>query len=109
MTILYSFRTDNYRLPDSGTILETVRRLHDEFVNDPVSFANKYENWIRPMNQLRTGMFFSINEDTGNFPYCAYFNKSSLIKLELYYIAENFVRVQFAAPLFPYRINPLSR
>lgn len=106
MKILYSFRSEKFPLPNATTLFETVRALHAEFVQDPVGFAHKYEEWLRPMNQLKTGHFFSINWNAKNFPYTEYYNRNSELKLEYTQIDTNFIRIQFdTETAFPYRIN----
>ena len=104
--ILYSFRSEKKPLPNATLLFETVRKLHNEFIANPVQFAGKYKEWLRPMNQLRLGHFFSINWDAKDFPFVEYFNESSNIKLEMHQIDWNFIRIQFESPAaFPYRID----
>lgn len=104
--ILYSFRSEKKPLPNATTLFETVRKLHSEFIIDPVAFAKTYEEWIRPMNQLRLGHFFSINWNAKDFPFEEYYNKDSNLKLEMQQIDRNFIRIQFETQFaFPYRID----
>ena len=106
MRILYSFRTEKEPLPNATVLFETVRALHEEFLRDPVVFATKYNEWLRPMNQLRTGHFFSINWNARSFPFVEYFNGESELRLELSQIDRNFIRIQFeTGTAFPYRID----
>ena len=106
MKIRYSFRSEKFKLPPPETIMETVREMHSEFCQNPVSLYEKYKRWIRPMNQLYQGHFISINEDTGDMEYCEFFNGESDIRLELYYIAPQFARIEFEVKsTFPYRID----
>ena len=108
--ILYSFRSEKSPLPNAVTLFETVRRLHSEFILNPVSFAQKYKEWLRPMNQLRLGHFFSINWDAKDFPFEEYYNRNSNITLEMQQIDDNFIRIQFMTEdAFPYRIDQVVR
>lgn len=106
--ILYSFRSEKTPLPNAVTLFETVRRLHHEFTQNPVAFARTYKEWLRPMNQLRLGHFFSINWDAKDFPFEEYYNKTSKITLEMQQIDQSFIRIQFETDLaFPYRIDQM--
>ena len=110
MKILYSFRSEKKPLPNAIVLFETVRKLHNDFVSNPVTFAAKYQEWLRPMNQLRLGHFFSINWNAKDFPFEGYYNKNSNIKLEMQQIAPNFIRIQFEIQTaFPYRIDQTVR
>ena len=103
---MYSFRSEKKPLPCATTLFETVRALHDEFTQNPVTFAAKYEEWLRPMNQLKLGHFFSINWNANDFPFTEYFNKDSSYTLELQKLDPNLIRIQFEIPeAFPYRIE----
>ena len=106
MYIQYSFHSEKGPLPNATTLFETVRRLHQEFIENPVLFARKYEEWLRPMNQLKTGHFFSINWNARNFPFTEYYNNNSELRLEMIRIADNFMRINFETKkIFPYRIT----
>lgn len=106
MKVLYSFRTEKQKMPSPIILFENVRRLHIEFQCDPKKFYQKYKEWLRPMNQLRSGHFFSLNWDSKNFDFTEEYIQKSELKLEMEYIDKNFVRISFNTECFiPYRID----
>ena len=106
MKVYYSFRTEKYALPEPKVLFENVRRLHIEFKRSPLLFFRKYEEWLRPMNQLRNGHFFSLNWDAKEFNFTNEYIKESDLKLEMEFIDKNFVRVSFQTDNFiPYRVD----
>ena len=106
MLIRYCFRTEKQKLPEAEILFEAVRNMHADFIQDPVKFNGKYNQWLRPMNQLIPGHFISINYDAPDFPFYKFkYQIESDIKLEMMYIDKNFVRIQFHLENpFPYRI-----
>ena len=106
MKVLYSFRTEKHALPDPRILFENVRRLHNEFEKNPLSFYHKYEEWLRPMNQLRNGHFFSLNWDCNEFNFTNEYIQVSNLKLEMEFIDKNFVRISFQTDKYiPYRVD----
>ena len=106
MKVLYSFRTEKYALPEPRILFENVRRLHNEFVRNPTEFHRKYEEWLRPMNQLRNGHFFSLNWDCKEFNFTNEYIEVSDLKLEMEFLDKNFVRISFMTDKFiPYRVD----
>ena len=107
MKVTYNFRTEKQKLPEPKMLFEAVRNLHDEFLANPVKFATKYESWLRPMNQLYQGHFFSLNFDAPHFPFDTSYNAKSNLKLEMRAIDKNYIRITFSTDnSFPYRITP---
>ena len=75
-------------------------------MDNPYKFWRKYEEWIKPMNQLQNGLFFSINMDNKDFNYIKYCNEESNIKLEYYQLGPNYAKILFEyEDAFPYRIS----
>ena len=106
MKVLYSFRTEKQKMPDPVILFENVRRLHNEFQEKPHEFYQKYKEWLRPMNQLRNGHFFSMNWDGKKFNFTEEYVQKSELKLEMEYIDENFVRISFnTTEYLPYRVD----
>merc|ERR1712131_44664 len=82
MKIRYSFRTEMGHLPNATIIMETTRKLHNEFIRNPHDFWKKYETWLRPMNCLIPGHFFSINKGSKDFKFTEYYAHDCALKLE---------------------------
>ena len=108
MLIRYCFRSEKQTLPEAEILFETVRSMHAEFTQNPVKFNEKYHQWLRPINQLISGHFISINYNAPNFPFYKFkYQVESDIKLEMFFVDKNFVRIQFNLENpFPYRIFP---
>ena len=107
MLIRYCFRSEKQKLPPAETLFEVVRSMHNDFVGNPTNFQRKYNTWLRPMNQLIPGHFLSINYEAPEFPFHKFqYQPDSNLKLELQYIDNNFVRIQFDLqnPI-PYKIH----
>lgn len=106
MRVLYSFRTEKQKMPDPVILFENVRRLHKEFQNNPKEFFTKYEEWLRPMNQLRNGHFFSMNWDSKTFEFTEEYIQTSDLKLEMEFVDQNFIRINFYTNVsIPYRVD----
>ena len=106
MKVIYSFRTEKHALPEPKILFENVRRLHIEFKRNPSLFFRKYEEWLRPMNQLRNGHFFSLNWDSKEFKFTDEYVEESDLKLEMEFLDHNFVRISFQTENFiPYRVD----
>ena len=106
MKVLYSFRTEKQKMPDPIILFENVRRLHREFQENPGDFYQRYKVWLRPMNQLRNGHFFSMNWDDEKFNFTEEYVQSSELKLEMEFIDRNFVRISFnTEQCIPYRVD----
>ena len=63
MKLLFTFRSDNYELPDALDILEFVRVLYQSFVEKPDETYYALEKNIVPMGQLKNGLFVSFKEN----------------------------------------------
>ena len=110
MKVLYSFRTEKQKMPDPLVLFENVRRLHNEFQENPKNFFTKYEEWLRPMNQLKNGHFFSMNWDNKAFIFTDEYVQKSDLKLEMEFIDPNFVRISFCVDKsLPYRVDTGNR
>ena len=106
MRIRYSFRTEMGRLPGATIIMETTRKLHNEFVSDPNKFWFKYEAWLRPMNSLCPGHFFSINKDGKEFKFTEYYANDCTLKLEYMDLGKNYAKVTFEVDdSMPYKVE----
>ena len=106
MKVLYSFRTEKQRMPDPLILFENVRRLHKEFKENPGDFYQRYKTWLRPMNQLRNGHFFSMNWEDKKFNFTEEYVQDSDLKLEMEFIDPNFVRISFFTNEYlPYRVD----
>ena len=106
MKVVYSFRTEKQKMPDPVILLENVRRLHREFQANPGDFYQRYKVWLRPMNQLRNGHFFSMNWDNAKFNFTEEYIPNSELKLEMELIDRNFIRVSFVTNRYlPYRVD----
>ena len=93
-------------MPDPVVLFENVRRLHNEFQENPKEFFTRYEEWLRPMNQLRNGHFFSMNWDSKMFEFTEEYIQKSDLKLEMEFIDTNFIRISFHTTTFiPYRVD----
>ena len=105
MRIRFSYRTERGSLPDAVTLMETTRKLHEEITTNPKDFWDKYESWIRPMNQLQNGIFISINWENKDFEFTEYYNKDSNIRLEYHQLGPNYAKIMFDyEKSLPYRI-----
>ena len=106
MKVMYSFRTEKRPLPEPKEIFENVRRWHREFSKNPHDFFVKHEEWIKPMCQLRNGLFFSEGWDSKPLPFKNQYIEDSELKLEMEFIAKNFIRVYFETNIGPpYRVD----
>ena len=106
MRIRYSFRSEKGMLPDATTLMETTRKLHNEIKKNPSKFWIKYEEWIKPMNQLQNGLFISINQDSEDFKFVEYCDEESDIKLEFTQLGFNYVKIMFNyTGTIPYRVS----
>ena len=92
-------------LPNATVIMETTRKLHEEFVANPIVFWRKYEKWLRPMNSLVPGHFFSICENADEFKFVEYYGKSCLLELEYTDLGRNYAKVMFnTEAAHPYKV-----
>ena len=107
MRILYSFRSEDYKLPKKEILFNTVWNIHEKFTANPTGVYEEIRKWARPMNQLKNGLFFSINEETGPYPYVETQENNMIIPdMEISYITEYFVRIVFEHEgNFPYRVS----
>ena len=107
MRIQYSFRTEDFKLPDERILFNTVRNIHERFIEDPTKTFEEIRKWARPMNQLQNGLFLSINEETGPYPYVNnQETNESRLEMKIYYIADYFARIIFDyEESFPYRVS----
>ena len=106
MRILYSIRTEREPLPEPKVIFENARRWHGDFTADPTGFYQKHEEWIKPMNQLKNGLFLSGNWDNRPLPFKSEYVQNSTMKLEMEFVAKNFIRVYFDTEnCIPYRVD----
>ena len=105
MRIRYSFRVEFGQLPDATTILETTRMLHNEFLLNPNRFWDKYSKWLRPMNSLCPGHFFSINHSE-DFKFVNYHRQNCSLTLEYTDLGKNYAKVNFEYPqAVPYKVS----
>lgn len=105
MRIRYSYRTEMGHLPNATVIMETTRKLHYEFIENPTAFWKKYEEWLRPMNSLNPGHFFSINIGSKEFKFIEYFAQDCVLRLEYMDLGKNYAKVTFEADdSFPYKV-----
>ena len=103
MRIRYSFRTEKNDIPADDILVATTIKIHGEFVKDHNLAWTRYEEWIKPMNSLEPGIFFSINYDSPPFPFCKTGSKSEDFKI--FKLGKNYVKIYFNFPAAtPYKI-----
>ena len=103
MRIRYNFRCEFGTLPENETLINLTRSLDEEFKSNPLKFWNKYKQWLKPMNCLTPGHFFSM--DTANdlpTPPKAFKN----LEITCTRINENYVKLTFfQEDPIPYKIK----
>ena len=105
MRVRFSFRTEKQSLPDAVTLMETTRKIHNEMKENPHTCWRKYEKWIKSMNQLQNGLFFSINWDDPYFNFQEYCHEESNLVLEFSQLGPNYAKIMFEyTEALPYRV-----
>ena len=106
MRVLFSFRSEEHKLPSDRILIETTNAIHLEFTKSPQRTFLKYKKWIQPMCQLKNGIFISINENSGPFQFQNEETDIKIKEIEVQHVAENFVRINFEwNKALPYRVD----
>ena len=103
MRIRYSFRTEKDDLPNDKILIATTIQIHQEFADDHNAAWERYGPWIKPMNSLEPGLFFSINYDSEEFPFSTVEMESD--KHYTTVLGKNYVKIYFQhSDALPYKI-----
>ena len=98
MLITFNFYSANGKLPDPIWLFEVTRRIDFMMRENPNRNWTTLEKWVRPMCQLRTGLFMNISDTTPEEIEKAINITGTKIedtKLEMSWIGEGYVRIQF--------------
>ena len=96
MKIRFTFRSDEYKLPDPEKLFEFTRAVHKCFNENPFGTFTDLEKHIVPMGQLQSGLFFSFKSSPNKImaKYSKY-NKDEHLKLEMSWPIQNMIRIEF--------------
>lgn len=95
MKILFTFRSDDYKLPDALETFELVRAIYQCFVDNPLQTFLSLENNVVAMGQLKNGLFISFKDHPQRI--CNKFankNRAANIKLEMHWPIPGLMRVE---------------
>ena len=95
MKIYFTFRSDEYELPNALDLFELVRAIYQSFVDNPLQTFTMLERNIVTMGQLRNGLYISFREHPQLV--CNKFankDKAENVKLEMNWPIPGMVRVE---------------
>lgn len=94
MKIRFTFRSDNFDLPNPEEIFEFVRALIGEFEKKPYETFSTIEREVVPMGQLQCGLYFSFKSSPRKiFKNFLNKEKNESLKLEMSWPIPGMVRV----------------
>ena len=98
MKIRFTFRSDEYTLPNPESLFEFTRAVYKNFLDDPYGTYKDLEKHIQPMGQLQNGLFFSFKSSPGRILYkYSKLAKDDSLKLEMSWPIKDMIRIEFDA------------